>query len=308
MTASTTMNEAGTSSSPSACETPSAEQAPPARQEPGPGQPGELSFAALLQDTAGILVEVLRADMAVVGEVASDGKTLRQGILVRGRGGQLEALGAETLPKPQGKPLAAYALEKRDIVVSHDLKAETRFHDAALLEVGAASGFAVPLTIDRQPFAVLGALAQTRRQFTMADTLFVKAVGQQLAGLARRLKSEHLRRSHPAQDETAGLEEMEEQRSSPRLNYPYVQRIAPMHGSLIPSRDKFFKVQFRDLSAGGFSFYLPRPPDFESLVVSLGAPPTVNHYSARVVRVELIEEKDQNLYLVGCRFTGRVYF
>ncbi|GAB6167082.1 hypothetical protein JCM19992_30820 [Thermostilla marina] len=98
-----------------------------------------------------------------------------------------------------------------------------------------------------------------------------------------------------------------ERRSSPRLAFPYTQRIAPVFGGVIPSRRRFFEVRCRDISAGGISFLLESPPEFESLVVALGHPPAESFFTARVVRVQECREGDKTWILVGCRFTGRVY-
>ncbi len=97
-----------------------------------------------------------------------------------------------------------------------------------------------------------------------------------------------------------------ERRTSPRKAYHYRQRIAPMVGGLLPPKRKFFEVQCRDISAGGFSFLLDRKPDFETLVVCLGRPPAETFFTARVVRCVEVQENGETWLLVGCRFTGRV--
>jgi len=98
-----------------------------------------------------------------------------------------------------------------------------------------------------------------------------------------------------------------EQRSSPRRTFQYRQAIAPMYGDALPSRKKFFTVVCDDISAGGLSFYLENPPEFEKLVVALGQPPAVSFFTAEVVRVMDRQLNGQPVHLVGCRFTGRVH-
>jgi len=98
-----------------------------------------------------------------------------------------------------------------------------------------------------------------------------------------------------------------EKRSSPRRNFQYRQAIAPMYGDAMPSRKKFFTVVCEDISAGGLSFYLENPPEFEDLVVALGQPPAISFFRAKVVRVMDRELNGQPVHLVGCRFTGRVH-
>ncbi len=97
-----------------------------------------------------------------------------------------------------------------------------------------------------------------------------------------------------------------ELRSSPRRDYRYRQKIAPLVDGLRPSKRSFFEVVCRDISAGGISFYMNRLPDFDTLVLALGNEPAVSHFTARVMRVARVEEEGRIRYLVGCRFLGRI--
>jgi len=112
----------------------------------------------------------------------------------------------------------------------------------------------------------------------------------------------------PAPDalQRAGHTYTVDMRSSPRRAYHYRQKIAPIYGGCIPARKDFFEVECRDISAGGIAFYLPRQPDFDSLVVSLGRAPKESYFTARVVRTEPVERSGQRMRLVGCCFTGRI--
>ena len=98
-----------------------------------------------------------------------------------------------------------------------------------------------------------------------------------------------------------------ELRRNPRMEYQYPQKIAPMLGGVLPKQDKFFQVVCNDISAGGISFLLSEAPDFEELVVVLGKPPNETFFTARVVRIVGHQENGEMKYLVGCRFTGKVY-
>jgi PAS domain S-box-containing protein len=97
-----------------------------------------------------------------------------------------------------------------------------------------------------------------------------------------------------------------ELRSSPRRDYRYRQKIAPMVDGLRPSKRSFFEVVCKDISAGGISFFMNRLPDFDTLVLALGNEPAVSHFTARVMRVARVEEEGRIRYLVGCRFLGRI--
>lgn len=97
-----------------------------------------------------------------------------------------------------------------------------------------------------------------------------------------------------------------EQRSSPRRPYRYRQRVAPMYEGIKPAKRLFFEVECKDISAGGIAFYMNRLPDFETVVLALGKPPTESYFTARVMRVARAEEQGRIRYLVGCRFLGRI--
>ena len=99
----------------------------------------------------------------------------------------------------------------------------------------------------------------------------------------------------------------EELRSSPRNPYPYRQKIASMRSDQMPSEEDFFEVDCCDLSGGGMSFCLDDRPEFEDLVVALGRPPLVMHFSARVVHVAPVDRECGTVCRVGCRFQQRVH-
>lgn len=97
-----------------------------------------------------------------------------------------------------------------------------------------------------------------------------------------------------------------ELRRSPRRTFQYRQWIAPVKAHRLPRPSDFFDVQCNDISAGGISFVLDHPPDFEELIVALGQPTKRTYFVARVVRIQIRQEVCGPSYLVGCQFTGRV--
>jgi PAS domain S-box-containing protein len=97
-----------------------------------------------------------------------------------------------------------------------------------------------------------------------------------------------------------------DQRRSPRRAYRYRQRIAPLADERFPAPGGFFEVEFWDISACGFSFFMEQLPKFEMLVAALGRPPSVAHFTARVMRVARMTQGDTTRYLVGCDFVDRV--
>ena len=97
-----------------------------------------------------------------------------------------------------------------------------------------------------------------------------------------------------------------EQRRRPRRAYRYRQSIAPMNDQQFPGPGLFFQVEFWDISACGFSFFMDQLPKFDRLVVALGRAPAITHFTARVMRVARMLHDDATRYLVGCDFIDRI--
>jgi hypothetical protein len=92
---------------------------------------------------------------------------------------------------------------------------------------------------------------------------------------------------------------------SPRHPYNTAQWVAPCFGHTPPERHEFRQVRCRDISTSGISFYWPTPPDYDRVVVRLGAGPNAIEVTARVVRFEPVDGGSGAAYVVGCQFTGR---
>lgn len=97
-----------------------------------------------------------------------------------------------------------------------------------------------------------------------------------------------------------------DRRGQPRRPFPTNQFIAPYLNGKLPTREMFQQVLCHDISSGGFSFHLPQPPAFDSIIVALGMPPNVTYLSGRVVHTSASSPNGQSMFLVGCRFVGRV--
>jgi len=122
--------------------------------------------------------------------------------------------------------------------------------------------------------------------------------------------------------------EAAERRDNRRHSFPVTQRIAPREGSQVPDDSEFVDVPCQDLTRAGFSFFLPKRPTFDSLVVALERPEGTIHVAADIVRQAdvllypsgRIRELDQKhvgdqdepdesatpMVVVGCRFTERL--
>jgi diguanylate cyclase (GGDEF)-like protein len=97
-----------------------------------------------------------------------------------------------------------------------------------------------------------------------------------------------------------------DRRNQPRRPFPTNQFVAPYVEGRLPTRETFVQVRCHDISSGGFSFLLSQPPEFETFVVALGMPPNVTYLTGRVMHSTPAPADDNSMFLVGCRFTGRV--
>jgi len=96
-----------------------------------------------------------------------------------------------------------------------------------------------------------------------------------------------------------------ERRGGDRRPYECLQLVAPYRDEKLPDQSQFIRVQCQDLSAGGFSYLVPEAPDYQHLIVALGAVP-FTFLIAQVMRHATVVHGDASEFLVGCRFTGRI--
>jgi len=96
-----------------------------------------------------------------------------------------------------------------------------------------------------------------------------------------------------------------ERRTAHRWPFPAVQLLGPCGSWGLPKRHMFVEVRCHDLSQGGISFFLPRPPTFESAVMGLGKQSNIAYYLVKLIHFhEHIGATKQ--YLIGCQFLERV--
>jgi len=95
-----------------------------------------------------------------------------------------------------------------------------------------------------------------------------------------------------------------------RTEFPYFQLIGPIHNGQLPHADEYREVLCRDISPTGFAFIAQVPPDFQEMVVALGAYPSQLYLTAKIIHVNRHDEQDEqgeDLLLVGCEFTSRIH-
>lgn len=119
--------------------------------------------------------------------------------------------------------------------------------------------------------------------------------------------------SEDIEDETEAWASCEDRRSANSAAPVEAQRVherrtlmkevllAPYVEGSFPMPEDFRSAKGFDISEGGISFFLPNPPTHELYVVVLGQAPNFIYMKARVVRVA-----NKHMYLVGCRFMGRM--
>jgi hypothetical protein len=96
-----------------------------------------------------------------------------------------------------------------------------------------------------------------------------------------------------------------ERRTSERRPYPAIQWLAPYGAWGLPTMDMFREIRCHDLSQGGVSFFLPRPPQFHFAVIGLGKQPDITYLLVRILYSKEYTGGRKE-YLVGCCFVQRV--
>jgi hypothetical protein len=109
-----------------------------------------------------------------------------------------------------------------------------------------------------------------------------------------------------AEQDQSSLMPFEAMQSSPRKTYQFFQRIAPVYNRSLPSEANYFNVECNDISRGGISFYLKRPPGCKYFAIVLGQGPSSTIMFGRVVNSKEVNHDNHRMYLVGCQFIDRL--
>ena len=92
-----------------------------------------------------------------------------------------------------------------------------------------------------------------------------------------------------------------EKRGACRHAFPASIWSLPMTGKLQDILPTFYPTRFRDLSTAGVSFYWPKEPDFNKLLILMSGQGLVITALAEVVRSTKVARKADDECLVGCR-------
>lgn len=303
---------------------------PPAAKFGGSIKADSLSW--LFLEAARFCAVRMEADKAGAFEPLGSGESIR--VIVTAASAKPGEAQSEESVIPAAGTMAAYALGTANVCVSPDLESDRRFDDRFLRDLGVQSALMLPVSVQDNPVGVLGVFRSEPQEFTLDEVWYLERIADSLSQLvetagwqsnpaaaAIATTDDRLEVLQRIQDQITAAEANERQleaalstppsradfRVSPRHDYPYCQKIAPIHGDQMPTWDKFVEVQCGDLSGGGLSLWLSNKPDFREIVVALGRAPSVTHFSARVVHVRKTTRAGRTMYQVGCQFIGRVY-
>jgi PAS domain S-box-containing protein len=116
-----------------------------------------------------------------------------------------------------------------------------------------------------------------------------------------------------AAEKTRGKEQLpvkvkQDRRRMKRRPFPYKQILAPVVSGRMPSPEMFREVRCQDLSSQGFSYYAPDIPDYQQLIVAFGKKGSLIYLTAEIVHVSPSTVDGEDMFVVGCRYTGRTTF
>jgi signal transduction histidine kinase len=174
---------------------------------------GELALRSddlqdILTEACRLVVEALDTDLAKIVEVQDDGLTL----LVRAGVGWKSGVVGNVTIRIEDDTSEGLALKTGEPMISPDIEKETRFRYPTFLTENGVKAVANVLIIggkDRPPFGILQVDSREPRQFTEADTVFLRSYANLVAAAVDRLRvigdvregKEALQRSHEALEE-----------------------------------------------------------------------------------------------------------
>lgn len=107
----------------------------------------------------------------------------------------------ENGPKSQ----AGYTISTGMPIITPDIELETRLDTTVVRRYGMASGMAVPISQDGQPWGALSLHTATKRQYTEDDVAFLEAVASVLSSALNRFAIERASRHQALHDSLTGL-------------------------------------------------------------------------------------------------------
>jgi PAS domain S-box-containing protein len=141
----------------------------------------------LFDDTVGFVARALGVEFCEVLQLQPNGQSCRR----RASRGWTAGSADNTTIAAGAQSLAGYTLLADQPVIVEDLRTETRFTAASLLQIhGVVSAISVLIRGQERPFGVLAAYTSQRRQFTQDDLNSLQAVAHVLALVLERTRTE----------------------------------------------------------------------------------------------------------------------
>jgi len=132
--------------------------------------------SALLTDAAEFAVEILGADLGVVGELMAAEEGLQIRMVAPGRADRAEGTPPRHVPLSAEGSLAVSALRSGAPLMIVDLAREPRYRDPFLQELGIRAGLTVPLEESGQSLGTLGLYWTQKRDLAPDDVAFVETI------------------------------------------------------------------------------------------------------------------------------------
>lgn len=144
-------------------------------------------MAALMDQAAGVIAEVLSVEYSEILELLADGT----GLLLRAGVGWSEGLVGQATVGTNLESQAGYTLISRGPVIVEDLREERRFEGPPLLsEHGVVSGISATIYVHGHAYGVLGAHTAKKRSFTEDEVLFLQEVADVLGVAIERKQAD----------------------------------------------------------------------------------------------------------------------
>ncbi len=284
----------------------------------------QAAIVALMGHTGVVIAHALDADFLGIAEVMEDAGTVMLKVWQTESGIDVPPVCQESLDIESMGEL--YTSENPQIAVkaSSKKKSQPGMDGEFLDKLGLRSMLTAPFYFQGWPLGAVCVYRTGQKHFTTDDISTTKQIAQplrslvgvaaeatDLAAMSRAVleSAGNLDAATPETSEPTPEKKRigKELRTSLRQEFSVTQSIAPVVYGALPHREHFVEVECCDLSAGGFSFYLDKPPPYDTLVLRLGPPGSDTFVSARVAHVREVEHDGETAQLIGCQFIGKVY-
>jgi len=140
-----------------------------------------VDFSVLLEDAAEFAVEMLEADLAVVGVLTAEQDGVQIRLVAPGKADRATTAPPRRVPLSAEGSLAVSALRAGASLMIADLAQEPRYRDPFLEELGVRAGLAVPLQEEGQNLGSLGLYWKQKRDLAPDDVALAETIACMLS-------------------------------------------------------------------------------------------------------------------------------